>query len=121
MGNLTLPTPVAVAGGAICLLGGYLIGTVAGPDAPTRTTGVVVSYDNQTSRLCLEGGTVSGQVGASPDGALCGTWRRSEGSGPAPERGDSFRFVSIEVDASGAEDAEGEGPVTVIYGDVVDE
>ena len=41
MGNVTLPTPVALAGGAICILGGYLLGALAGPDAPSRTTAVV--------------------------------------------------------------------------------
>ena len=46
VGNVTLPTPVFVAGGALCLLGGYLVGVVAGPDTPDRTTGSVVSFDD---------------------------------------------------------------------------
>ena len=45
MGNVNLPTPVAVAGGAICVLGGYLLGALTGPDTATRTTAVVDSYD----------------------------------------------------------------------------
>ena len=46
MGNVNLPTPVALAGGAICLLGGYLVGVLAGPDTASRTTATVASYDD---------------------------------------------------------------------------
>ena len=38
MGNVTLPTPIFVAGGALCLLAGYFVGSIAGPDTPERTT-----------------------------------------------------------------------------------
>ena len=55
MGNVNLPTPVALAGGAICVLGGYLLGAVLAPDTATRTTAEVASYDPTTSRLCLSG------------------------------------------------------------------
>ena len=55
MGNVTLPTPVALAGGALCILGGYLLGVVAGPDTPGRTTATVESYDERDGRLCLTG------------------------------------------------------------------
>ena len=55
MGNVTLPTPVFLAGGALCLLAGYLVGSVVGPDTPDRTTAEVVSYTTSTSRLCLKG------------------------------------------------------------------
>jgi hypothetical protein len=55
MGNVTLPTPVALTGGAICLLGGYLLGVVAGPDSPSKAVAVVESYDESDGRLCLVG------------------------------------------------------------------
>ena len=115
MGNVNLPTPVAVAGGALCLLGGYLLGWVSGPDAPVRATGVVQSYDAASGRLCLTGDGVEDQEGTD-DGRLCGTWRRGEGS-RLPQHGDTFRFVSLVVDSSRAGEADA-GPVTVIYGDV---
>lgn len=115
MGNVNLPTPVALAGGALCLLGGYLLGWVSGPDAPTRTTATVQSYDASTGRLCLTGDGVEEQEGADA-GRLCGTWRRAQDS-TTPQRGDAFRFVSLVVDSSRVGEA-GAGPVTVIYGDV---
>jgi uncharacterized cupin superfamily protein len=117
MGNVNLPTPVALAAGGICILGGYLLGWVSGPDAPTRTTAVVESFDPDGDLLCLSGEAVEEQEGAVEDETLCGTWRRTAGS-VLPEQGDDFRFVSIVVDSSTSEDADGE-PVTVIYGDVV--
>jgi hypothetical protein len=117
MGNVNLPTPVALAAGGICILGGYLLGWVSGPEAPARTTAVVESFDPDGDRLCLSGDSVEEQEGAVEDGILCGTYRRTAGS-VFPEEGDDFRFVSIVVDSSTSEDAERE-PVTVIYGDVV--
>jgi hypothetical protein len=119
MGNITLPTPVALAGGAICLLGGYLIGAIAGPDTPSRTTATVQSYDAASSLLCLTGDTIDDQEGATDEGTLCGTWRRTEGSRDVPEAGDQFRFVSMVVDATREGEAGDAGPITVIYGDVV--
>lgn len=129
MGNVTLPTPVAAAGGALCLLGGYLLGIVAGPSSPERTTASVESYRPATGELCLIGDEVEALEGAGEDGRLCGLWRRTEGSRSEPEPGDTFRFVSIRVDdppdeaSVGSPDgaptgAEG-APATVIYGDVV--
>jgi hypothetical protein len=115
MGNVNLPTPVALAAGALCLLGGYLLGWVSGPDAPARATGTVQSYDAGSGRLCLTGEGVEEQEGAE-DGRLCGTWRRGQDS-RTPQRGDAFRFVSLVVDSSRADEADA-GPVTVIYGDV---
>jgi len=119
VGNVNLPTPVVIAGGALCLLGGYLIGVVAGPDTPERTTGVVESFDSGTSRLCLSGASVSEQEGVDDDGILCGAWQRSTGS-TTPHEGDTFRFVSIRT----AEPPEGTdtdtGERVLIYGDVVD-
>ena len=112
MANVTMPTPVALAGGALCLLGGYLIGVVAGPDTTARTTAQVVSYERGTSELCLEGEAVAQVQGAS-DGRVCGTWRRVQGA-PAPAEGDTFRFVTITSDEAGGEES-----VVFIYGDVV--
>lgn len=92
MGNVNLPTPVVLAGAGLCLLGGYLLGVVAGPDTPERTTGVVESYDAGTGILCLSGENVDEHEGFA-DGQLCGVWQRA-GSSPRPEEGDPFRFVS---------------------------
>ena len=119
MGNVNLPTPVALAAGAICVLGGYLLGGLAGPDTATRTTAVVDSYVAATSRLCLTGDGIEGQEGAVVDGVLCGTWRRTQGSADVPEEGDEFRFVSVSASGADASGPEGQDPATVIYGDVV--
>ena len=118
MGNVNLPTPVALAGGAICILGGYLLGVVAGPDTPSRTTALVESYDDSTSRLCLTGDSVEDQEGAV-DGTLCGIWRRTEGNDSRPEPGDRFRFVSLAGDPGPDDDSGRAEPSTMIYGDVV--
>ncbi|MGN6574817.1 MAG: hypothetical protein ACTHKG_03945 [Nocardioides sp.] len=119
MGNVNLPTPVALAGGAFCILGGYLLGVVAGPDTATRTTAEVASYDPATSRLCLEGDGIEGQEGTVKDGLLCGTWRRTGGDQAAPRPGDSFRFVSLSVQDPEHTTPEGQQPATVIYGSLV--
>jgi hypothetical protein len=116
MGNVNLPMPVALAGGAICILGGYVLGVVAGPDTTSRTTAIVESYDAGTGRLCLGGDGIKGQEGTVVDGQLCGTWRRASGVG-TPHKGDQFRFVSL-AGGSGDSSAEHPGPV-LIYGDVV--
>jgi hypothetical protein len=119
MGNVTLPTPVALAGGAFCVLGGYLIGVVAGPDSPSRTTAVVESYDSSGSRLCLTGESIKDQAGVSEDGLLCGTWRRPAGSRDNPVPGEEFRFVSVVSRESTADNPDAPGTATVIYGDVL--
>ena len=117
MGNVNLPTPVALAGGAICLLGGYLVGVLAGPETASRATATVASYDTSTGRLCLGGDGVQEQDGLDQDGELCGTWRRA-GSSSTPQEGQRFRFVTVR--AGGTEDSGSTGgPVTVIYGDVL--
>jgi hypothetical protein len=116
VGNVTLPTPVFVAGGALCLLAGYLVGSLVGPDTPERTTATVVSFDSSKSRLCLEGETIEDQEGADPEGKLCGTLRRTPTS-EVPRKGDQFRFVSVRT--SGELDGRTEQQV-VIFGDVVD-
>ena len=117
MGNVNLPTPVALAGGALCILGGYLLGWVSGPDAPSRATATVESFDSGSGELCLSGDDLEDQEGGTEAGRLCGTWRRTDNS-VLPRPGDEFRFVSMVVDASREGEAGG-GPVTVIYGDVV--
>jgi len=118
MGNVNLPTPVALAGGALCALGGYLLGVVAGPDTVERTTAVVESYDTETNELCLSGEGVEGQEGRVDDGVLCGTWRRTSGTTAQPQPGDAFRFVSLSTGpVAGA--PEGQRAATIIYGDVV--
>jgi hypothetical protein len=114
MGNVNLPTPVALAGGAICIVGGYLLGVLAGPDTPSRTTATVESFDRGTGRLCLSGDGVDQQDGVVEDGTLCGTWRQGTDD-TAPRKGDSFRFVSI----SGRGGSPVRPPGTMIYGDVV--
>ena len=116
MANVNLPTPVVIAGGALCLLGGYLIGVVAGPAEPDRTTGEVESYDSGTRQLCLTGSAVSEQEGADDKGLLCGAWQRSPGSA-IPRPGDSFLFVAKPT----AQDPSSDDAADVlIYGDVVD-
>lgn len=119
MANVTMPTPIALAGGAICILGGYLLGVVAGPSAPTRTTATVESYDREDGVLCLTGEALDEQEGVDEEGRLCGTWRRTVGSDALPQPGDSFRFVSVVVDQPPEGHGEGRGAATVIYGDVV--
>ena len=112
---MTLPTPVFLAGGALCLLAGYLAGSVTGPDTPSRTTAQVISFDRDSSRLCLKGGATQDQEGAGSDGTLCGTWRQNRGS-RLPAKGDDFRFVSV----SNAGDSEGHRQdKVVIFGDVL--
>jgi hypothetical protein len=111
MANVNLPAPVAIAGAVLCVLGGYLVGVVAGPDTTSRTTAEVVSYDPVGHELCLTGEAVA-DLPQTDDGELCGTWRSSQRN-PRPRQGDEFRFVVMT--------REGEGSVsTFIYGDVVD-
>lgn len=112
MANVTMPTPVALAGGALCLLGGYLVGVVAGPDTEDTDTATVVSYDADSDRLCLTGEAVAGETDA-PEEELCGQWRRIDG-GPDPREGDQFRFATLSSDPGDAGDV-----TTLIYGDVV--
>ena len=103
MGNVNLPTPVVLAGAGLCLLGGYLVGVVAGPEGPDRTTGIVQSYDSSSRTLCLEGDGVQELDGAQ-DGVLCGFWERAEGA-RTPREGDDFRFVSrVDSNRAGADD-----------------
>jgi hypothetical protein len=116
VGNVTLPTPVFLAGGALCIVAGYLVGSVVGPDTPERTTATVVSFDSGDARLCLKGDAIKDQEGVDSEGKLCGTLRRTPNS-QVPVKGDDFRFVSIRT--SGEVNGETRQQV-VIYGDVVD-
>lgn len=118
MGNVNLPTPVALAGGALCVLGGYLLGVFAGPDTVERTTATVASYDPDSQKLCLAGEGVEGQEGAVEEEVLCGTWRRTSGTTAEPTAGDTFRFVTLSV-GPGEGAPEGQRGTTIIYGDVV--
>ena len=116
MGNVTLPTPVFLAGGALCIVAGYLVGSVVGPDTPARTTARVVSYDSGTDKLCLEGDAIKDQEGVDSSGHLCGTLRRTPNS-EDPAKGDEFRFVSVRT--TGVVDGKTREQI-VIYGAVVD-
>lgn len=113
VGNVTLPTPVFVAGGALCLLGGYLAGAVLG-EGEERPTATVASYDARTAELCLEGESVQDEKGVDEEGRLCGTWSRS-GNLPRPEQGDTFRFIAIDRQLDARNDQSG----VVILGTVV--
>jgi hypothetical protein len=117
VGNVTLPTPVFLAGGAFCLLAGYLAGAVVGPDDQHGNTATVVSYESSTAKLCLEGDSVKDLPGADDKGVLCGTWSHSTGS-TTPREGDTFRFVSM--DTSGVKGSKPRD-TTVFYGTVVED
>lgn len=104
------------AGGALCLVAGYLIGAATGPDTDHRTTAVVASYDAERPELCLTGeGVKDHRLTDEVTGQLCGAWRRVPPS-PVPKEGDSFRYVA--VSSSGAKDDDRRIEV-VIYGAVV--
>jgi hypothetical protein len=107
---------VFAAGGALCLLAGYLAGSIVTSGAADAATATVVSYDTGTSRLCLEGDAVKDQKGADSDGRLCGTLRHTPNS-DTPAKGDDFRFFSTRT--TGKVDGRDEQQI-VIYGDVAD-
>jgi hypothetical protein len=109
--DVSMPAPIALAGGALCLLAGYVIGAVAGPQAADQTMAVVDSYSAEEGTLCLRGETVADEDGAV-DGVLCGEWRRPTGA-TRPEEGDTFRFVAIER-------SDGDESTVYVYGDVVE-
>ena len=112
MANVTMPAPVALAGGALCLLAGFLVGVVAGPETEDTDTATVVSYDPADEQLCLTGEAVE-DASAARDGVLCGEWRRIDEGAP-PREGDEFRFVTLSSDPGDEGDV-----TTLIYGDVV--
>lgn len=115
VGNLTLPTPVVLAGAGLCLLAGALIGYVAAPDATDPSVAKVASYDSGSSLLCLTGDAVQQEVGAAAQGRLCGTWRHS-GIVRLPREGDRFRFVVVRTSGESGGQTHRQ---TVLYGDVV--
>lgn len=100
------------------MLGGYLVGVVAGPDTPERTTGVVQSYQSGNRELCLAGGAVEDLRGAE-DGVLCGTWMKAPGS-RNPSEGDEFRFVSTLAPDDSGPDADEDADQVLIFGEVDD-
>lgn len=103
------------AGAGICLLAGFLIGVVAGPDSPSASEGVVSSYDPRTRKLCVQGDQVAELPGSDGD-VLCGTWNKGAGS-VGPQVGDTFRFLTLQTDSDPGDDQPGG---VLIYGDVVD-
>jgi hypothetical protein len=109
--NVNMPAPLALAGGSLCLLAGYLIGVVAGPQTADQTYATVDSYSEDDRELCLRGEAVADDEGAV-DGALCGEWRRATGA-REPREGDRFRFVAIQR-------REGDDSTIYIYGDVAE-
>lgn len=113
VGNLTLPTPVAVAGAAFCILAGVLVGTALNHGAADNATAKVVSFDADRARLCLGGDALSGDARAA--GELCGTWRHTPNQ-TEPSPGDTFRYVTVRTSGRQAGQDRHE---TVIYGDVV--
>jgi hypothetical protein len=109
--NVNLPLPVLAFGAVLCLLGGYLLGVVLGPEGPDRSVGTVESYDPRGQRLCLSGDAVEDHESAQ-DGVLCGTWQKAQGS-RRPGVGDTFRFVaSVKPGRAGDDDR------VVIFGEV---
>ncbi|MCW2846974.1 MAG: hypothetical protein JWR90_948 [Marmoricola sp.] len=115
MGNVTLPTPVFLAGGALCVVAGILVGSVLNHDSAGRSTAQVVSFDQSTSRLCLKGDVIKDKDGADATGKLCGTLRSP--SSRTPSKGDDFSFYSIR--STGELNGKSQSQV-VIIGDVVD-
>lgn len=113
VGNVTLPTPVFVAGGALCLLAGYVAGSLTGAGREGSETATVVSYEPASAQLCLEGDAVEDHEQAE-DGTLCGTWTRTRDS-RAPEKGDDFRFVTLDRPVAEKTDERS----VVIFGSVV--
>jgi hypothetical protein len=114
MGNLTVPTPIAVVGGGLCVLAGYLVGLATGSEPSTPLTAEVASFERSNDRLCLSGAAVEDHA-ESVDGELCGTWRRTAHVA-APRVGDSFRFVTM----SGESRESGEETLLFIYGEPAD-
>ena len=78
VGNVTLPTPLVVAGAALCALAGALVGFVLSPDSSHDSTATVASFDAGDNRLCLSGDAVAEEPGVDAYGQLCGTWRRPQ-------------------------------------------
>ncbi len=112
MATLHVPVPVAVAGAALCVLGGFLVGAVTSNGTTRESTAQVASYDRDTRQLCLEGDAVK-DLAAAQDGVLCGTWQRTQGA-REPRKGQDFRFVTMTSRGDTATET-----ATFIYGDVL--
>lgn len=115
VGNVTLPTPVFVAGGALCLLAGYVAGSLVTSAEDRGRTATVVSFEPRTAQLCLSGDAAAEHDGADDEGRLCGTWTHSRGA-KLPAEGDAFRFVAIEHQLT----EEADETDVVIFGAVVE-
>lgn len=116
MGNIHMPTSVAFAGGALCILGGYLVGVVAGPETTGTNTALVDSYDLAEDLLCLRGESIMALAEDATSEVLCGTWQRPQRTprSQLPAPGDEFRFVTVTT-----RNDEDDESATYIYGDVV--
>jgi len=112
MGNVNLPTPVALAGAGLCLLAGYIVGAVVHPSGQDRTTAEVKTFNPDNDALCLTGEAVA-PLANTDDNLLCGTWRRDAGS-TDPQPGDEFAFVTM----TSTRGSDGE-KATFIFGEVV--
>lgn len=112
MGNVTLPTPVFIAGGAFALLAGYVAGSL-GHGSNEAEVATVVSYQPKTAQLCLTGDAVEDDDRAE-EGTLCGTWTRARDA-QLPRKGDSFRFVTVDRQL----DEKADKSDVVIFGTVV--
>jgi hypothetical protein len=113
--SVNAPLPLVLAGAGVCLLAGFLVGVVAGPESPAASEALVSSYDPATRQLCLEGEQVAELAGADGD-QLCGVWNKGAGS-HGPRVGDRFRFLTLQTDSDPGADQPGG---VLIYGDVVD-
>lgn len=91
MGTLTLPTPLVLAGGAVCVVGGYLIASSTAPSVTASTSAVVASV-GPADRICLRGEAVRQWQGVDGHGLLCGTW--SHAPGESAHKGDAFVFAA---------------------------
>jgi hypothetical protein len=116
VGNVTLPTPVVVAGVAVCLLAGGVVGLVVAPDPPDHSTATVASFDPHTSVLCLKGDSVKDEPRLNDDGELCAVWRHA-GRYHRPQPGQRFRYVTVRTTGTSGGEKQQQ---TVIYGDVVE-
>lgn len=112
MGNVTLPTPVFIAGGAFALLAGYVAGSL-GNGSEEAQVATVVSYQPRTAQLCLTGDAVEDDDRAE-NGTLCGTWTRPRDT-RLPRKGESFRFVTVDRQL----DEKADQNDVVIFGNVV--
>lgn len=115
VGNVTLPTPVFIAGGALAVLAGYVAGSLVHDSDSGGALSSVVSYQPRTAELCLSGDAPAEHDQADEDGVLCGKWSPSRGA-ERPVKGDTFRFVAIDRQIT----EEADESDVVIFGTVVE-